>query len=280
MSKFVYAVARGRVPGLYQSWEECSKQVLGVPGSRYKKFRSSCEAEEFIAVNSTAKVTSAPKRKFGGGGETQTSSVAAKRSRTADFDAAVAKFPEKPLVVFTDGNCQSNGKAGARAGSGVFFATDKIPDFYGRTPGAQTNGRAELFALAIALNATLDVPYLLVRPDAKYVIDAVTEKTQLASWAANGWKLRSGGSAKHKDLWQIVWKLLQIRKNNGLMAPEFVHVSAHVGIYGNEKADQLASQGIVLAVATAESLMDVFPFAARIRVSTGQSIEDVLITGK
>lgn len=43
-----YAVARGRVPGIYSRWEDCERQVKYYRNSRYKKFRTLKEAEKFI----------------------------------------------------------------------------------------------------------------------------------------------------------------------------------------------------------------------------------------
>lgn len=48
MSKFYYAVKEGRNPGIYETWNECQKQVIGFKGAKYKKFSSQSEAEVFI----------------------------------------------------------------------------------------------------------------------------------------------------------------------------------------------------------------------------------------
>ena len=53
-----YAVARGRVPGIYQTWSECSAQVQKFNGPRYKKFSTESEAREFINDNSGTASTS------------------------------------------------------------------------------------------------------------------------------------------------------------------------------------------------------------------------------
>ncbi|KKY30641.1 putative ribonuclease h [Diaporthe ampelina] len=45
-----YAVARGRQPGLYRTWDECRAQVDGFSDARYKKFKTLTEATEFLAV--------------------------------------------------------------------------------------------------------------------------------------------------------------------------------------------------------------------------------------
>ena len=33
-----YAVRKGRREGLYRTWDECRKQVIGYPGASYKGF--------------------------------------------------------------------------------------------------------------------------------------------------------------------------------------------------------------------------------------------------
>src|SRR5438132_11332805 len=44
-----YAVRKGRTPGIYLTWEDCSQQVTGVPGAIYKSFETRAEAERFLA---------------------------------------------------------------------------------------------------------------------------------------------------------------------------------------------------------------------------------------
>lgn len=40
-----YVVWRGNTPGIYTSWEECQRQVVGVAGAQYKSFESKESAE-------------------------------------------------------------------------------------------------------------------------------------------------------------------------------------------------------------------------------------------
>ena len=48
---FFYAVANGRVPGIYHTWEECNKQVFKFGSAKHKKFKTREEAERFIIEN-------------------------------------------------------------------------------------------------------------------------------------------------------------------------------------------------------------------------------------
>ncbi len=43
-----YVVWKGRHPGIYQTWEECSAQIDGFPGARYMSFAGQVEAEEAL----------------------------------------------------------------------------------------------------------------------------------------------------------------------------------------------------------------------------------------
>lgn len=49
MKKKFYAVQVGRKPGVYQSWDECKKQVIGFPGALYKGFATEQEAKDYVA---------------------------------------------------------------------------------------------------------------------------------------------------------------------------------------------------------------------------------------
>lgn len=59
-----YAVWNGRQTGIFNTWEECKKQVEGFDGAQYKSFESKTEAENalkrnyFAVLNPSAKQTS------------------------------------------------------------------------------------------------------------------------------------------------------------------------------------------------------------------------------
>ena len=77
---------------------------------------------------------------------------------------------------------------------------------------------------------------LVVFSDSKYCIDGIRKIEQ---WKLDGWT-RNGKQLKNKDLWKLMDKAIGAMKNARL-PNEYKYVSAHVGIYGNEKADRLAA---------------------------------------
>ena len=75
-----------------------------------------------------------------------------------------------------------------------------------------------------------------VYTDSTYVKNGITE--WLPSWKMNNWRTKAKKPVKNKDLWQ---RLDEQAEKHDL---KWSWVKAHVGIEGNEKADQLANQGI------------------------------------
>src|SRR5690606_3532591 len=64
VTKKFYVVWSGKQTGIFETWEECKKQVIGVKGARYKSFPSRKEAEAAFAEGSAP--TTSKKTKNGG----------------------------------------------------------------------------------------------------------------------------------------------------------------------------------------------------------------------
>ncbi len=54
MGKY-YAVKNGRKIGIFESWDECKRQVMGFSGASYKSFSNRLDAENFIKGESEKK---------------------------------------------------------------------------------------------------------------------------------------------------------------------------------------------------------------------------------
>ena len=50
----VYAVKKGRTPGLYLTWEDCKAQVDGFPGAEYKSFSDTEEAMAYLGISGSS----------------------------------------------------------------------------------------------------------------------------------------------------------------------------------------------------------------------------------
>ena len=56
----VYAVKKGRTPGLYLTWEDCKAQVDGFPGAEYKSFSDAEEAMAYLGISGSSGETAFP----------------------------------------------------------------------------------------------------------------------------------------------------------------------------------------------------------------------------
>ena len=166
-----YAVGLGRVPGVYSSWDDCQAQVKGLSCAAFEKFDDSGEAVDYVAHfwAGDVFVSTRGKRKASSSGGGDDVFAIQKRARLGE------------LEIYTDGNCRDNGRPCARAGSGIYFVRNgKAEARYSSVPGAQTNNRAEIYAMLLALDATLDVDAICIKPDSEYVAKSLTDPTWLA----------------------------------------------------------------------------------------------------
>lgn len=113
----MYAVQKGLNPGIYETWEECKKNVIGFSGSVYRKCKTMEEAREFCAPRGILK-----KRK--------------------SLESGV-------VDVYTDGSfIKKNGYEGC--GYGIYIP--KYKKKMGKIlKGDKTNNRAELSAIIDAI---------------------------------------------------------------------------------------------------------------------------------
>jgi len=139
------------------------------------------------------------------------------------------------LIVYTDGACSGNPGPG---GWGVVVKSDnKIHEWNGGNI-ATTNNRMELTACIEALKTIPQEFSLIIRTDSRYVQDGICH--WIKGWKKNNWKTANKAPVKNIDLWQELDALSQER------SIIWEWVAAHNGEPGNERADIMAKQGIVV----------------------------------
>ncbi|NWG72298.1 MAG: ribonuclease HI [Parvularculaceae bacterium] len=136
------------------------------------------------------------------------------------------------IEIFTDGACEGNPGPG---GWGVLIieAGGKRRELSGGD-AATTNNRMELTAAIEALRATSGAVRL--HTDSQYVKNGIT--AWIKSWKRNGWRTADRKPVKNQDLWQALDGECAGR------AIDWQWVKGHAGNDGNERADELARQGI------------------------------------
>ena len=137
------------------------------------------------------------------------------------------------VTIFTDGACSGN------PGPGGWGAILRFGDVEKELKGGEnpsTNNRMELMAAISALEALKKPAQVDLTTDSQYVRQGIT--TWINNWKRNGWRTASKEPVKNVDLWQRLDEALK---------PHEVHwhwIKGHAGHAENERADQLARDGL------------------------------------
>jgi ribonuclease HI len=140
------------------------------------------------------------------------------------------------VIIHTDGACSGN------PGPGGWGAILKFGDVEKELKGGEahtTNNRMELMAAISALE-TLKKPCTVdLYTDSQYVRQGITG--WIHGWKKNGWRTADKKPVKNVDLWQ--------RLDGALKTHEvrWHWVKGHAGHDANERADQLARDGVAMA---------------------------------
>ncbi|KAK5635242.1 hypothetical protein RRF57_010954 [Xylaria bambusicola] len=232
-----YAVAVGRVPGVYTDWDEASLAIVGWKAPKYKKFLTRDEAIEFIRTYGNEEAQAWLLNE-----SVEPPSKRTKKTKTSnDLDGDIVEDEPDVLRIFTDGSSLANGRAGATAGVGVFFGEDDERNVSERLGGEpQTNQRAELTAVLRALELSKKDAKIRIFTDSKYTIDCATNWYR--SWEKNDWKKSNGVEVLNQDLVKQIRVLIDKRDKAGFETL-FQWVKGHSTNVGNVAADRLAVAG-------------------------------------
>ena len=139
-------------------------------------------------------------------------------------------------MVFTDDSSKRVG-GWDQAGCGCFYGHQHPGNVSAHVPEGETqsNNRGEVRAVLCALEAKSDSEKMTIVVDSEYVYDALTK--HILKWEKAGCR-SSSVAVLHSDLW--ITGLAQIWRHQ--QTARFIWVPSHVGIVGNEGADQLAQQ--------------------------------------
>ena len=134
---------------------------------------------------------------------------------------------------FTDGACSGNPGPG---GWGVLLRAGTHEKELKGGEAATTNNRMELLAAIVALESLKRPARITIHTDSIYVKDGITR--WIHRWKENGWRTSAKKPVKNADLWQRLEAAAQ---------PHDVRwewVKGHAGHAENERADQLARDGM------------------------------------
>ena len=143
---------------------------------------------------------------------------------------------KRDIRIYCDGASRKDGRGGWG-----FVVFEGVIELYSGKGGEYdvTNNQMELEAAIRALRAAprgrVNITMFL---DSAYVVNGITE--HIDTWLRTNWRTSSNKPVKNVDRWVRLAELdLQLQ-------PVWQHVKGHSGIYGNERADELATAGVPL----------------------------------
>ena len=139
----------------------------------------------------------------------------------------------KTVEVFTDGACSGNPGPG---GWGVILRYGDTQKELCGGLALTTNNQMELMAAIEALTALKQPCSVILTTDSVYVRDGITK--WISGWKRNGWRTADKKPVKNLELWQA---LDEARARHEV---DWRWVKGHAGHAENERADELARQGM------------------------------------
>jgi len=139
----------------------------------------------------------------------------------------------KKVDIWTDGACSGNPGPG---GWGVLMRMGAHSKELKGGEKNTTNNRMELRAAIEALNALKHHCAVDLHTDSKYVRSGIT--SWIHNWKRNGWKTAAKKPVKNVELWQAL--------DDAILSHQVTWhwVKGHAGNPENEKADELAREGM------------------------------------
>lgn len=147
------------------------------------------------------------------------------------------KIGDNKVLVFTDGSSLGNPGPGGYGAVIVSLKLGEVIELGGGKPNT-TNNEMELSATIAALSYLSASPMPIdMMVDSQYVNNGITKWVK--NWEKNGWQTQNKEPVSHQALWK---NLLSITRMIQAQAPvTWNYVPGHVGVHGNERADEIAT---------------------------------------
>jgi ribonuclease HI len=137
------------------------------------------------------------------------------------------------VEIWTDGACSGN--PGPGGWGAILKSGERVKELCGGEPHT-TNNRMELLAAISALEALKRPCVVALHTDSQYLRQGIL--SWLKGWKRNGWRTADKNPVKNDDLWRRLDEATQAHDI------EWRWVKGHAGEEMNERADELARQGM------------------------------------
>lgn len=204
MAKKIYCVKVGKVPGMYDTWDECKKQVQGFSGAVYKSFTNLNDANTYMDIN------------LGNNPATNNSNEEILCSK----DKAIA---------YVDGSYKHQTREFS-CGAVLFFDGEELhfsEKYDEPSLSEMRNVAGEIMGAMTVINYCFE--------ENIKEIDIYYDYEGIAKWALGLWKANKDGTKAYREF--CIEKMKHIKIN-------FVKVKGHSGDKYNDLADKLAKSAL------------------------------------
>lgn len=216
--KKFYAVRQGRKTGMFLTWDECKKQVMGYPGAIYKSFATEAEAKEYLGIAAGDGASAVSGAEFFAGSGSMTAGGAHTGDQKSDaveiyvdgsYHAATKEF-SYGMVVLIDGREEK------------FSQKMSDPEL-----AQMRNVAGEIKGSEAAMQYALDhkIPSIIIYHDYQGI----------ASWCNGDWKANKAGTIAYRDFYRKAREKVKI---------EFRKVKGHSNDKYNDMVDELAKEAL------------------------------------
>ena len=258
----IYAVRRGRKPGIYHSAAECEAQVNGFTGAQSQRFSTLEEAKAYLAHASLPPRAARPARAVGRPGNRLVKRHQVARAphnirgrqekphpgaQSALIPNGAVKSSLQPIMVYTDGGCLVHEDGAGGYAAVICLPNGNCKEISGGVDMTRSD-RMELLAAVAALR-TLETyaahgERVQVYTDSQYLYQGVTKKI----WTT--WTPEEAAKVLNNDLWQ---ELATLTEHYHIM---WFWVKGHNGNPMNERCDWLATAAAKRTVAEKQWVPD------------------------
>lgn len=216
-----YGVKKGRVPGVYTSWDACKAQVMGFSGAIYKGFPTKAEAENFVGISAITE-------------DGQAEVFTEKRqimieSFQPDIEYILQGKDKDTAVAYVDGSYHNGTKefsyGAVIAYQGEEFHFSKKVD--SKDLASMRNVAGEIKGAECAMQFAMDHKCKKI-----YIYH---DYEGIARWCLGEWKTNKEGTKAYREFYLKASKEVEIH---------FVKVKGHSNDKYNDLADELAKQAL------------------------------------
>jgi ribonuclease HI len=212
----IYAVAKGRQPGVYFTWDECKEQIDKFPGAIYRSFDTFDEADQYLDDNDQR----INKCKYIVDDSQLTIEELCKKYNTKD-----------KAICFVDGSFHE--QINMYSYGGIIICNGRILEFSASGNDEELLSMRNVAGEILGSQAAMQICLNNKIPELNLFYDY----EGIEKWCTGAWKTNKEGTKAYKKYYDSIKDTLTVN---------FIKVKGHTGVELNERVDKLAKKALGL----------------------------------